>query len=498
MKINKSLQPIKAQLSDIATQVNEITYPTKTYTLNNKADYTLSLTNWLRTYANATLTDGVLTYTATQTYGQCKQSIAQSVAGHYYWVKADIKADSPNVKIELVDQSSGVYTALAHSGSGNYEKLSGRIQINASGNLYVRVIDYRSSGYTAIEIKNVVVVDLTAAFTTREPTASDVEMMVSNANTGTIAVPGNLTVYGLTQNKAFCPLFVTKISDVIGVISKYNDTKDLGITFDHLGVNNIYQFKSFKTIPNTSNQVSNSMSNGATILTSGTDWWSPYVVKATANINGDLPASSDYTGGTHGYDGSGGGTPTGRTTGVTLFVDGRKVTTYNDYAEYIDIYWTNMIQATNTKKSAGGGREVLREDIHVHFDGYKFSTDVLITFLEAVTLSQYYGLQSTNQAWSDGVFYHGSINKQWNTFAAHSDSGDNKCGKITLYKGTDYLDFAIDKNVGIGDKSLLGSNYAARSENYLKSYFWLVGANQSMNANDMVSYEGYYRFYSKA
>ena len=76
---------------------------------------------------------------------------------------------------------------------------------------------------------------------------------------------------------------------------------------------------------------------------------------------------NEFTGGNHDYLNGSGGSATGRTESVTLKVNGKEVDgDYEGYADEIDIYWTNYIQANNTKKEDGSGREVLKEMYHIN------------------------------------------------------------------------------------------------------------------------------------
>ena len=97
-----------------------------------------------------------------------------------------------------------------------------------------------------------------------------------------------------------------------------------------------------------------------------TDWQGPYVVSANQNADGDAIAQgAAFTGGNHAY-GAGGvtGTPTARTLSYRVLVDGVELEDGGDleWKDYVEISWINRVQAWNTKKTDGSGREVLEEN----------------------------------------------------------------------------------------------------------------------------------------
>jgi len=292
------------------------------------------------------------------------------------------------------------------------------------------------------------------------------------------------------------PLFVNKSGNIIDVISKYSDTQDMRISFNNTGNNQIFNFAGIYLINNAGVTTSDDYAGGVSMETIGTDWLSPHVILAVNNIDGDLPASTNFTGGNHAYNEDATGSHTGRTTIVELYVDGRKQTSFSGYANYIDLYWSNNVQASNTKKADGTGREVLTENYHAHYDGFKWDVDCNIQFLEDVTWKIYYGLQCSNDAWNDFVFYHSSPNRKWNVGTDNSTSGSTTCNLVTLKKDANYLDIGLDSAMGLGNREFLTSGDACFTKSYAKTYFNLV-KETSILSGDTVSYAGFYRFYNK-
>jgi hypothetical protein len=490
--------------TDVSNLINsKVSYASLGNMLSNSTFVDTSV--WIPTLSTWSVSGNVATFTATASLGQLKQVLLSSISSHVYYVKADVQAATNNAKLHLYNSGTGSpYATVLHSGSGNFEKLSAVVTVNEVATLAARVIDYSSSGWTPISIKNFIVSDLTAIFGAgNEPSLSDYETMIKNNNGGTLSIPSSITtntilgkVYPVAIPTITYPLFVNQSGNMIDVITKYSDTQDLRVNLNNNGNNNIFNFAGLYLIPNTTNTTSNSYSGGSALVTIGTDWLGPHVILAVNNINGDLPSSTDFTGGNHGYNPDATGSHTGRTTLVELYVDGRKTTNFSGYANYVDIYWSNNVQASNTKKADGTGREVLTENYHLHYDGFKWEIDCHIQFLEDVNWQTYYGLQCSNGPWNDSIFYHSSSNRKWNVGTIDSTSGTKTTNLVTLKKGNDRLDMGIDNNIGIGDRSFLFSGDGSFTKSYSKTYFNLI-ASKSLQSGDTVSYKGFYRFYNK-
>ena len=465
-----------------------------------------NLDNWLTVLAtNVQVVNNVASFTATAQYGQIKQNLGNSIAGHKYFIAALVQTSSSLVWFDLDKVSSGAIIARQfHTGSGNFELLSMIAEPTTSEAMNIRVCDSRTSGFNTVSVKQIMCIDLTTPFgIANEPTAKeDVQNLIEDNNSDQLFFESALTtniaiIDNFSKDNVLFPLYISKTEDVIDTISKYNDTKDLRVRFKKTGNNLIFNFAGVYLIDNKSPRVIPDTTIGTALVTMGTDWLSPYIVLATANIDGDDPSSQGFTGGNHGYNSDGTGSATGRTTDIQLYVDGRKYETFSGYANYIDIYWSNRVQASNIKKIDGTGREVLQENFHLHYDGYKFEIDCNIEFLEAVNLIRYYGFSCSNTAWNGYVFYHNSANKQWNVGTIDSVSGDKNCNLVTLKKAPNYLDIVIDSNLGLGNKEYLSSGNGCFTKDYSKTYFYLVDSSTGLSANDVVSYRGYYRFYNK-
>lgn len=239
--------------------------------------------------------------------------------------------------------------------------------------------------------------------------------------------------------------------------------------------------------------------NKTAVFINGSDFFGPYIVKALNNANGDKPDSANFTGASHAYSGNTEGTTsaTGRSVLSSILIDGVKKETYNGYCNAIDIYWTNYIQATNTKKADGTGREVLKETYHLHFNGETFEIENDISALEEIQIIRYYGLQIAQgvSGYSYDISYVGSHN---NIVSANgnSKSGDTNCKEIFIKR----KDLPVECRFGLYPVGLgtfyLNNWYSAFDTDYGKSYLFMICPDKPCNMvkNQQVNFKGYYKF----
>src|SRR5690606_28775371 len=96
-----------------------------------------------------TVTNGAVSFTSTSKEGRLYQPVPL-VQNNKYYVVGRIKADSNQVVIR--NYSADIEIAR-HSGSGNYEKISGIFTSpSVTGNRNIAVIDKRESGWTEVQV----------------------------------------------------------------------------------------------------------------------------------------------------------------------------------------------------------------------------------------------------------------------------------------------------------------------------------------------------------
>ena len=231
----------------------------------------------------------------------------------------------------------------------------------------------------------------------------------------------------------------------------------------------------------------------------GSDFFGPYIVKAVNNADGDMPDSANFTGASHAYSGNteGNTSATGRSEVTAILVDGVKREEYSGFCNTLDIYWTNYIQATNTKKEDGTGREVLKEEYHLCFDGKDIEIENDVTALEAVEIVRYYGLQIAHgvAGYDYTISYVGSRNNVVSN-KGNSRSADTSCREIHIKR----KDVPSECRFGLHPVGLgtfyCNNWYSAFDTEYGKSYLFMICPDKScdMVENQQVNFKGYYKF----
>lgn len=145
----------------------------KTNLVENGDDFSLG---WSLGNATGSVTNGVYSFTATALYGRLQQQFS-TVLNNSYYINARVKSDSSLVRLV----PSGINSAgVSHSGSGNYEILSGIFTNTTGSSAYIQISDFRTTGWTQIDVDYVMVYNLTDIFGAgNEPSIEDFEEMLA-------------------------------------------------------------------------------------------------------------------------------------------------------------------------------------------------------------------------------------------------------------------------------------------------------------------------------
>jgi hypothetical protein len=227
-----------------------------------------------------------------------------------------------------------------------------------------------------------------------------------------------------------------------------------------------------------------------------TDWHGPYVMSAVNNADGDQVSNQYFTGGNHNYNNSGSSdaTATARNLSLNYFADGKLLTEGDSgYAQHIEYQWTNRIQAYNTTKADGSGREVLEERHRMVYDGLSFETYIEIEPLEDVNIQTWYGLQ-TGIGWTN-VQYIGGANRAAYKLTDGKASGNKLPSICAIYNDTDRLEMEIDRTLDLGTGILLPEDFTQGyfSTSYGKCYSYLI-KDANLSSGDIYGTRGYWRF----
>lgn len=482
---------VEAALDELGVKANSML---TSIIVNNKA----SLSSWSYVLASGNVINNECIFTATARYGSANKTISDNIIiGHKYYFRAKVKATSSEVRLYVTNAAGDILSqVISHSGSGEYEILEGIFTSSVAIAAKLRLYDVRASGWNTIYISEAMVTDITTEYGFGyEPALSAYKSNMSAYNDGSTYILTTQTIYVNIDTSYKPRLYVDITSGVLNVICKYNELYDIRYVLSKKGINNIFDFTYMYKISNSTIFVSNDKTAGTVFWTNSTDSFGPFVIAADNNIDGDT-LTSGFTGGAHGYNGDATGSATGRTASVVFFVDGRKVTSYAGYASTVDIEWINYVQAYNTKKADGTGREVLKETYRMHFNGNEWSVQNKIELLEDCTISTYYGLQLSLTPWSGFTLFQSSDNKQWYTGNIACDAGSKTCDIISHKLNSDNADMELSLSHGMGKGTYLTSaTRNAFRANYNKSYFHLIdGASFIMG--DVLTWKGKYKFYS--
>ena len=291
------------------------------------------------------------------------------------------------------------------------------------------------------------------------------------------------------------PVFASVNNGVLRVITKYTNTEDLCVKFEKKGGNNLPDFSSLSTIANSDFYPKSDYSDAVSFLDITTDWHSPYIVKALNNIDGDEPDVSHFTGGNHNYSNTGasGYTPTAICDTLKYYVDGVEVTEFNGYCKNVKIVWSNRVQASNTKKEDGSGRNVLRENHVLYFDGETWESSVEIIPLEDILISSFYGFQANSAPIYTNIRFIGAVNRGLYVTTNTNTSGDNKVNAIEAYGNTHKINIELDTTYDIGNRRYYSGTSGAFNS-AVKLYFYLIASLNPASANNSYRARARYKF----
>jgi hypothetical protein len=279
-------------------------------------------------------------------------------------------------------------------------------------------------------------------------------------------------------------------ANTLKVATHYSADKDLLVTMNLGRGNGLFDFASFKLIPR-GTKIEDGESLAETILTNGTDYHAPFIVKAIENADGDDVENAYFTGGNHQYNNLGSGsTPTARVVSLRFFVDGQEVVSQKGYGNKIEIRWTNNVQGYNTRKADGSGREILQERHSLVFDGIRWAETIDIEPLEQVFIERWYGLQFIYSSHCPNYRYIGASDRELHT-NEESVCGSKEADGIVAFGDEHRVEMTIDTSVDLGKRAFSGSNGALCSNG--KAYMFIIDWKQ-MNAGEVYRLCGGYRF----
>ena len=280
----------------------------------------------------------------------------------------------------------------------------------------------------------------------------------------------------------------------------YTDTLDMIILFKNCGQSSLLQLYNIYTCSREG--VFGDFEKASTVIkTSYSDWVGPFKVLAKNNIDGDSLDNITLTGGWNGYNGDHTGSKTATLESISVYVDNKELLNDSTLGGYeFKLIVKNLVQASNTKKSNGTGRNVLRETITYTLKGDgKIEVSNRIEALEDITIKEYYGIQVDNAGkYTTNLIYLNDVSKKV-TFDTYNSNGtkDLPCRKFIGVDGSDYVT-AYMEDEGLGRFNYVAKGQAtAWNSSYKKSYFNLVkGIDLVLAEGESTYWKGGYIFSS--
>ena len=436
--------------------------------------------NWNNYGCNMSAENGILTIVGSEQYAQVRNNDISVKYDDKLYIRCGVNTGSnSNIKVELVEQyTSETYLSLNCSNIAGLNFYSGIATITKTDIIYsmFRVINYENSS-VPFQITKPLMVNLTEIFGKgKEPSAYEFEKMLSELYFEKTYIDN----FGLMKKIDNTKRIITNMIGNETQIKWVDGNNNMMLVFKPCGVNNLPQIKDL-------------YKNGIKMLDGNTDFISPFIVAGESQFAGDKTESFEFTGGYHGYNGDGTGTPTARNILYKVEADNNKC----------KIIVVNNIQGFNTKKADGTGKEILQEEIIYTISPCKINVDVKLTALEWCRISTYMGLQAQNTPWEDRILIcDDETHKQWVSLAYQNINGGNKtqssCNKLILNKDDNYLEMKIDNSYGLGKLRYVGNTSPLMwCADYNKTYFNLVKDKElTLNKNDVAYWSGEYKIYS--
>jgi len=237
---------------------------------------------------------------------------------------------------------------------------------------------------------------------------------------------------------------------------RYNDTQDMILDFDLLGINEITHLKRFYLQTRTNKDIDKLFPTTGLWYTLTTDWISPYGIMADTNT---LNTSTYTVGGNHGTSGSG-GFPTARRIETSMYADGKLL---NDgesvFADEVIIKSIHHIAASNViNTSTGEKRDCVKEIVTYTIRERHVKVSVELEALEPVKITRYCGPQATRGMWENELYFMNDTTPQiislTDTNYPYVQSGtkpDSDANQFVLKKDGNVLVGYFNPDFGIGD-----------------------------------------------
>ena len=284
----------------------------------------------------------------------------------------------------------------------------------------------------------------------------------------------------------------------------YNDTIDAVAVLNEGRANGLFDFAKLCSKQKGTPLASLETNDLSVIWNSGTDMHGPFQLLAVDDADGYHADATDpgFTGGNHTLDQMGSDWKTASSKGVEFFADGQKVTTGHGWCNHFEMRWANGIQAYNTAKEGGTGRECLIEYHDMIFDGVRFDEQVRLVPSEDIKMQLWYGLQFVGfgSVYTNVCFRDATNRQTFTSTDSNIKSGNAVTSAILAWGEDDAIEVTVDTNIDLGkrDGNYSGDAGAFVSTSINKGYFNIINKaakiDMAMNSNWFL--RGSFRFFS--
>ena len=297
------------------------------------------------------------------------------------------------------------------------------------------------------------------------------------------SLPGSFSAFSDSMTlKELDPIVYSIAGDIITITSSYGDSV-IEVEFGKRGPNNLPDFRYITAADRIK-------------YNNSTDWFGPFVLEALSNIDGDDTDRVTYTGGNHNYNDTGSRdySATARNINLKYYADGKEIESGDSGScSILRIVWTNRVQAYNTRKADGTGREVLEERHTLVFNGKEWEAYLEIEALEDIFCKQYYGFQCAIGNYGT-IYMVGATYRKPFAYTSPHDSGNYNPNIYVAHDTDDRLEMEVDRSVDLGRGTMYGtSGTQGFRTSGSKGYTYLI-TQKNMGANDVYGARCWYRF----
>ena len=178
-ELNVDVDELQEETAETKDTLSDITYKIKNALEEDAHFATINANGWYKAYNESTVSvlDGVATFNAGRQFGSLRHGISVEEGNKYYFF-GTVKANYNKVSINF----NADPPLASHSGSGEFEFLSGIYTATGTNTLPFMILDTKNSDWENIEAKNVGIINLTETFGPGKEPSTEAMNKILHAN----------------------------------------------------------------------------------------------------------------------------------------------------------------------------------------------------------------------------------------------------------------------------------------------------------------------------